>query len=205
MTIRSIILVLVLFNTISSSDAETFNLSDGASIQDSIDIAVDGDTILLEEGSYQGGIDFRGKAISIVGQGRDTVIFGTGDGEVVNFDNGEGFLTLLDQVRVTGGKQEGAIYIENSSPRVNRSWIINNRSLNEGSGIFVVNGSPSFFNNVIANNRRAKGGNDPHQVYIQNASPSLINNTIISGDSNGIFITGEHRDEGQLRFHQRSE
>ncbi|MDD9899311.1 MAG: right-handed parallel beta-helix repeat-containing protein, partial [Candidatus Melainabacteria bacterium] len=184
-------LVLVILLSPLAIYAESFDLSDGMSIQDTIDLASDGDTINLAAGTYTGDIDFRGKAISVVGQGRDSVINGSGEGPVVNFDNGEGFLSLLDQVRVTGGKDEGAVHIKDSSPRVNRSWILANKSLDHASGIFIENGSPTFFNNVISNNRRAKGGDDPHQVYIDGASPNFINNTIIRGDSNGIFITGD--------------
>lgn len=168
----------------------------GSSIQTAIDSASDGDTIRLSAGLYKGNIDFKGKAITIRGVGKDTIIKGDGSRAVVFFVNDEDFYSLLDKVQITGGIRGGAILIENASPRVNRCWITNNQSIGAGSAIYIFGNdssgrSAAFFNNVIARNKTRSlfFGNEAHAIYIDNAAPSFINNTIIQNDRSAFYIT----------------
>jgi hypothetical protein len=172
------------------------SLDPGSSIQTAIDNASDGDIISLNAGVYKGNIDFKGKAITIRGVGKESIIRGDGTKAVVFFVNDEGFGSLLDKVQITGGIRGGAILIENASPRINRCWIVNNQSIGAGSAIYIFGNdssvrSAAFFNNVIARNKTRSlfFGNEAHAIYIEGANPSFINNTIIQNDRSAFYIT----------------
>ncbi len=49
----------------SSAHADIINVGPGDSIQDAIDAAMDGDEIVVAEGTYLEAIDFLGKAITV--------------------------------------------------------------------------------------------------------------------------------------------
>jgi parallel beta-helix repeat protein len=192
-------LILILGLSLSSASFAAFvDVNPGESLQAAINSATAGDTIRLVAGIYQGNIDFKGKAITIRGLGKDSVIQGDGTRATVIFNSGEGSETLLDQVQITGGFRGGGILVESSSPHITRCWVINNRAIGAGSGIFIFgeddNGnSAAFFNNVIALNktRSARPGNIANAVQIESSSPSFINNTIIKNDHSAFFITGD--------------
>lgn len=192
------IFFLISLLSILSLKAAIINVDPGSSIQQAIDTANTGDMILLTEGIYKGNINFKGKAITIKGLGRKTMIQGDGYQAIVTFNSGEKFDSLLDQVSLRGGLRGGAILIENSSPRINRCWIIKNSSIGAGSALYIYgkdanSRSASFFNNVIASNitRSLKPGNIANAIHIEESSPSFINNTIIQNDRAGIYITGD--------------
>ncbi len=187
------IAVMLLLATLGgSARAERIDVVAGESIQAAIDGAAEGDEIVLGAGRYQGDIDFLGKAIFIRGVGHKTVVVGSGEGPVVRFTNGEGNESVLDSIRVTGGRaiQGGGILIRGASPVVVRCVITRNRASARGSGIHIERGSKALiFNNLITFNRRA-GGGDPHSVEIVDAAPIVANNTIARGDSNGVILRG---------------
>jgi hypothetical protein len=174
----------------SLCDATTVSVPPGGSVQVAIDTAAPGDVVMLAPGTYEGDLDFRGKAISVVGSGLSTVLRGTGAGPVVTFASGEGAGSVLDSLRITGGVAErgGGIFIRGSSPTVVRTTIVANRARVQGSGVYLEASGASLSNNLIVYNESA--GGDPHSVEIQDASPMLVNNTIARGDSNGIILRG---------------
>ncbi len=170
---------------------DTIQVAPEESIQAAIDRAVDGDVIELAAGDYGERIDFRGKAIRIVGAGEATVIRGTGRGPVVRFSSREGPGSVLDSVVITGGvaSRGGGIYIRGASPTVVRTIVTQNRAALQGSGIYIGgNASPLIYNNLIIYN--TNDGGDPHAVEIVGASPWVINNTIVRTDSNALISHG---------------
>jgi nitrous oxidase accessory protein NosD len=177
----------------SSARAEQIDVAPGASVQDALDAASDGDEIVLAAGRYEGDLDFLGKAVVVRGAGDDTVLVGTGSGPVVRFANGEGDRSVLDSVRVTGGQavQGGGIYISGASPVIVRCVITRNRASAQGSGIHVTGGSRALIlNNLVTYNRR-DGTGDPHGIEVVGAAPLIAYNTIARGDSNGIILRGD--------------
>lgn len=183
-----------------AAKAALIEVAPGESIQAAIDSAVDGDTIQLSAGTYNGNIDFAGKAVTVVGVGGGTEIVGDGTDTVVSFKSGEGINSLLDQVTVRGGMavNGGGVSIIDSAPRVTRCSIINNRSSSKGSGVYIrgtdaEGASAALFNNLIANNRAIEEDRSepPHGIDIIDSSPSFVNNTIINNRGNGLFVTGD--------------
>ena len=186
----SSLLLLLAFGNVQAQDVQ---VSPGQSIQAAIDNASDGDTLLLSDGTYLGNINFSGKAITIRGNGRNSIIQGDGNGSVVRFDSGETADSVLDSVRIIGGLANagGGIYVVDSSPTIIRNAIERNRAMSSGSGICVrgENANPLISNNVIFRNTRS-GSGDPHAIQIINGSPVVINNTIVRNDSNGVHLSG---------------
>jgi parallel beta-helix repeat protein len=173
-----------------ASPAATIVVPPGLSVPAAIDGAVDGDVIQLEEGIYDGTIDFLGKAIRVVGLGPRSVLRGTGSGSVVTFVAGEPADAVLDSVLVTGGVagSGGAILIRDASPTIQRTVLCDNRAVSRGSAVAIEASAARLFNNLIVFNTSA--GGDPHSIDVTGASPTIVNNTIARGDSNGIIVRG---------------
>jgi len=149
--------------------------SDGSTsysaIQNAIDSASDGDTILVETGTYYENINFHGKNIVVQGENRETTIIdGQNNGNVVRFEQGE------------------------DSTAVIRNFTIIKGSADKGGGIYIYNSSPIIEYNIIKDNIADKGGGIYKEQGVRSAIPSIIrNNTIINNTSDrsggGIYIT----------------
>lgn len=166
---------------------------DQPGIQAAIDAAAAGDVIAVAAGVYRESLDFRGKAVTVVGRGPDTVVDAGGAGTVVRFASGEGNGSILDSLLLRGGDANlgGGIYVRDASPTIVRNVILDNRAVAGGSGIFVdgAAAAPLLYNNLIAYNQSS--GGDPHSLEIVGgAGPIVVNNTIVRGDSNGIIVRG---------------
>jgi len=93
------------------------------SIQEAIDFAQDGDTIIVAEGIYYEHINFRGKRLMVRSTEltkppvvASTIIDGGGIGRVVTFSSGEGSGSILWGFTITGG--EVGIYCYAASPTI---------------------------------------------------------------------------------------
>ncbi|MCD4746029.1 MAG: right-handed parallel beta-helix repeat-containing protein [Bacteroidales bacterium] len=182
---------------------------DYITIQEGINNANTGDTVLVYPGNYIEIVDFIGKDIvvaslflttqdtSYISQ---TIIDGNHENyRLVRFTNGE-----TDNARLIGFKITNAylgfvdkpylwiplglgVYINGSSPVIENNRIINNyygEWYCTGGGIVVENSSAKIINNIINNNDNAYHGGG---IYINNSvnvlieSNSIDNNTVNSG------------------------
>ena len=131
----------------------------GPTIQAAIDVAVNGDEIIVAPGTYPESIDFLGKAITVRSSDptdpavvMNTIIDGTGFFHVVLCVAGEGPETLLSGFVITGGNANGGAFdigggmlIDNSSPTVTNCSFIGNTADN-GGGMFNRSSSPTVIN-----------------------------------------------------------
>ncbi|MDQ4131803.1 MAG: hypothetical protein M3179_01040 [Actinomycetota bacterium] len=116
-------------------------------IQAAIDAAADGDSVVVDPGTYYENIDYRGKRIEVRSSGgRDvTVIDGGGAGPAVTFASGEDLGSVLRGFTVrhgTPGEESnfagGGVSISGSSPTIVGNLIRDNTGCNAGAGIDIV-------------------------------------------------------------------
>ena len=180
-----------------------------APIQEKIDAASDGDTVLIQPGTYTGSINFKGKNI-VVGSLylttgdesyiQQTVIDANKNGSVVKFENNEGPEAVLAGVTLTNGSayQGGGIYVSSASPTLRDLVITGNEVLSctEGSVTVTAAGGGIYFSNseailenvsLTGNTSEVSGGG----IFCQSSDASFRNVTVdgnTASDGGGIYL-----------------
>jgi uncharacterized protein (TIGR02145 family) len=188
---------------------ETGDGSEGspfASIQFGIDATENGDTVLVQPGTYTESIDFGGKNIvlsSLFMNDSDTsyisqtVIDAGGDSSVVKFVSGEGSMAILNGFSITGGygsdiggtRYGGGIYCDGSSPSILFCKMYGNDA-HLGGGIACFNNSnPSIEDCVISSNIGHGAGAG---LACDHSSPLIIRCIIQANHENGWNGGGIH-------------
>jgi hypothetical protein len=173
------------------------------SIQDALNVAVTGDTVLVRPGIYVENILFNGFDVvvrSTAGAGA-TTIDGNAGFMCVRFVTGETNATVLRGFTLTNGASiDGAgILCVGSSPRIEDCIITANVAQNYGGGIHVFNGAPIIERCTIGGNSSGIGGGGitvasgsnvviRHSTIYQNSAPTGggcfgDNSTIVIEDS----------------------
>ena len=124
----------------------------GSSIQAIINVAEDGDTVLIEDGIYYEVIDTLGKAITVrggdgCGGEPGAVIDGTFlNTSIITCSSGETSSTRLIGLKIINGAtyNGGGMYIHGSSPLVENCWFVNNQSYHAGGGLYAIQGDPEI-------------------------------------------------------------
>jgi hypothetical protein len=150
-------LALLLVAPINSPAAEIHVPSQFSTIQAAIDSSADGDTIIVQPGTYAENIDYNGKAITLTSTNpldaavvASTIIDGNLNGSVVTFDSGEtpnsvltGFTIRNGSGTLINGKRYGGgIYCGfQSTPTIARNKIMNNTA-DVGGAIYIYGNTP---------------------------------------------------------------
>jgi hypothetical protein len=170
------------------------NLTQGTDhfrIQEAIDLAVNGDEIHADPGTYHEAINFNGLAITLrsaSGNSTDTIIDGTGNFQVVRCANGEGPDTILEGFTITGGNANGGflsdrgggMFNDNSSPTVTNCAFSGNSAVSFGGGMYNDDSSPTVTNCAFSGNTAGSSGGG---MFNDNSSSSTVTNCILWGDS----------------------
>jgi hypothetical protein len=153
--------------------------ADQPTIQAAIDVANNGDTVLVAPGTYSENINFKGKAITITSESGPEVTFidGRNVDPVVSFISGERRDSAINGFTLQNGRADYS----------------NERAL-DGGGVRVLRSSPTITNNVITNNHACYGGG----IGSRAGSPLIQMNTITGnnaidtcfGGGAGISIEG---------------
>ncbi len=155
------------------------------SIQDGIEAAAGGDTVLAAPGTYFEMIDLLGKAITVRGaDGAEvTIIDAGGLGRVVTCATGEGPDTMLEGFTITGGAaQFGAgMYNAGARPTVSGCTFTNNiadggtDAVGMGGAMYNAGGSPTVADCTFSSNRAIGSNASGGAIYNSEGSLTLTN------------------------------
>ena len=155
--------------------------ADYTSIQDAVDVAIDGDTVYVYSGKYEEHVVISSKSITLQGEDKDsTIIDAGGDGTAL-------FINATHDVSVSGftfqnsGKRtwiEAGIYVHDS----NNCMITDNIIFDCGFGINVFpSSSITISENTMKNNEDG--------IFIADSeNVDVIRNHIEGNEYNGIFL-----------------
>ncbi len=175
--------VFLIFLIYLSASATIINIpGDYFTIQEGIDASSDGDTVLVQPGTYVENVNFNGHNIVLgslflttgdttyISQ---TVIDGNDSGAVVTFENGE------DGTAVITG-----FTLQNGSGWISGGWVFA-----QGGGIACIDSDPTINNNIICENyagaEAALGGG----IGCDNSSPTISNNYISGNSAQGLNVS----------------
>ncbi len=170
-----------------------------ASIQHGIDVASNGDTVLVHPGVYIENINFQGKNIVVgslfvttgdEGYILQTVINGNRGDHVVTFANGEAATARLSGFTIANGYAHGAgsaaygggIACHYSSPTLTHLRVSGNEAVQEGGGLYFEWCSATVQAVLVTNNLGGAGGGGIRYSY---GSVSLENAVIAHNLSRG--------------------
>lgn len=187
-------LTLLLWLVASAGATVVHVPGDYESIQEGVDAAVDGDTVLVADGTYSGvgnyNIDFGGRAIVVMSENGPafTIIDCGGGGRLdpqrgFHFHSGEGSFSVVWGFTIRNGYAYGSwpqscgggIYCEGSSPTIIGNVITENVAVSAGGGIGCRDSAPVIVDNTIVGNSTSWDGGG---VYCDASSPLLAGNTI---------------------------
>jgi parallel beta-helix repeat protein len=184
--------------------------SEYPTIQKGINAAVDGDTVLVADGTYTGDgpapkIDFKGKAIVVMSENGPefTIVECLWDYSGFYFHSGEDTSSILQGFTITnataGDGDGGAIGCDGSSPTIRGNIIVGNVGRYCG-GIECYYSSPIIEENIIADNESQylpsrfgpRGSGDGGGIKCFGSSATIRNNIIVGNkaddDGGGIYI-----------------
>ncbi len=187
--------VLALLFAAATASADVINVpGDRPTIQAAIDIAVNGDVVIVAEGEYPERINFLGRAITVrstdpndPGVVMNTIIDGGGSGSVVTCDSGEESDTVLSGFVITGGSapEGGGMRNVGSSPTVTNCSFIGNHAVAAqgvtlGGGMYNTESSPTVSDCTFSGNTAGNSGGGMHSGL--NCSP-MVSNCTFSGNT----------------------
>ncbi len=190
-------LVLIVVLSAVAADAATWYVrpgggGDATTIQAGIDLAVGGDAVVVEAGTYSGlgnvNLTFNGKDITLTSESGPyfTIIDCQNVAQGVLFTGGEGFGAVLDGFTIKNGSgtSGAAIYCDGASPVIRYNILCNNLAWGAGGAIFVRQGSPMIYNNTLDGNGAGAGGG---VMLGPQSNAQLWQNIICNSTSGGAF------------------
>jgi parallel beta-helix repeat protein len=181
------------------ASATIINIPDDyPTIQQGIDASADGDTVLVQPGTYVENINFNGHNIvlgSLFLTMGDTIFVATtiidGDltGRVVTFENGENSTAVICGFTIRNGFAllgAGIYCVDYSSPTISDNSITENSADANGGGIYCFRSSPIIIRNTIRGNTAGGAYGLGGGIYCNDSDPPIRGNTITENLGSGI-------------------
>jgi hypothetical protein len=168
-------------------------------IQQGIDAATDGDTVLVDTGLYSENINFHGKKIIVASLFlascdtsfiANTIIDGNQKGCVVTFEQGEDSTSTLAGFTIINGFSDhgGGIHCSDASPLLSNLVVKNNEAGYEGGGIYLFESEAHIINSCITSNHVETAGGGIICFY----SNPVLENVCITDNYAHILTGGIH-------------
>jgi len=164
---------------------------DYPTIQGAINHAADGDTVLVQPGTYHENVNFNGHNVvlaSLFLTTRDTtyisstIIDGDSPGPLITFSSGEDSTAQVVGFAIQDGRGVG-ILCDDSSPTIAHNIIAAN-SGRYGGGIYCWFSEAMISSNSIRGNSASRGGGGIYCYWF--SSPKIADNTISSNSADSI-------------------
>jgi len=164
------------------------------SIQEAIDLAVDGFVIQVHPGTYYENIDLQGKAIEVMGMdpndpntGELPVLYGLGDGPTVRLtETFSGLGSVLKGLAIVGAKgaQFGAVECISSSPTMINCLVTGNHTTQmTGGAVTAVDCNLMLMNCTVAHNSSGALGAG---IMLENSQMLLLDSIVWGNTPRGI-------------------
>ena len=193
MIILNVILTLHLSATIINIPG------DQSTIQEGINVSVNGDTILVQPGIYFENLNYDGKAITVASHyltSQDssyiisTIIDGGNQGNIVTIENVEFSYAIFSGFTIQNGfsTHGGGIFCHNSLFSLNNVILENCEALDQGGAIYCNSSSFNIENCTINNNNIAMGNGIINCLNSEIFSNNLYFHDNYSWDGGGLLI-----------------
>jgi len=165
----------------ASADVITVDLNGGSdylTIQEGIDAADEGDTVLVADGTYTGAnnrnLSFGGRNMTLRGVSYPTIDCHY-EGRGLIFENGEGPTSVVDGLVIchcVATRGAGIRCLNSSSPTIMDCQIYSCEASSRGGGVQCLDSSPAFEGcNIYWNTAGTSGGGG---VYCEGGTPSFV-------------------------------
>jgi parallel beta-helix repeat protein len=166
-------------------------------IQSAIDACVDGDTVLVADGTYTGfgnkNLDFGGRAITVQSQNGPavTIIDCEDSGRGFYFHTGETTTSVVEGFTITNGSADrgGGIYCVGSSPTIADCTVTGNTAALYGGGIECLTGASLTIRDCTISGNSA--GNAGGGIDCYDGSNPTVVNCVIAGNV-AVYGAGIH-------------
>ena len=184
-TLITVFFIVIIFTTFSFADIINVPSEQYPTIQAGIDSSTNGDTVLVDPGTYVENINFNGKSIVIgslflttgeISYITGTIIDGNQTSSVVTFSGGEDSTTLLCGFTLQNGSAEmgGGIYCDEANPRLRNLIISNNSAESDGGGMTFIESSVLIEKVTVEGNSAETGAG----IFSAESNLYLLNVTI---------------------------
>ncbi len=205
---RQLLLVIAIIMAISTANATVINIPDDYStIQEGIDMSSNGDTVLVQSGTYYENLEVYAKDIVLASLFlisndssyiESTVIDGSDSGSVVMIYDVESENLAIVGFTITNGYTDhgGGIYVDNADPLIMANHITLNAAFGfdggGGGGIYCLGSNAQIIGNIIELNSSdgpliGEGGG----IYCAGLAPLIKGNIItdnIASHGGGLYF-----------------
>ena len=168
-------------------------------IQEALDVAVDGDTVLVAPGFYRGqgnkGLNPNGKAVVVISEQGPTTTFidCEGSGRGFLFASGETPATVVSGFTIMGGMEPvgGGVACIGGSPTLHDLVIAGNHAQSQGGGLVCIFASPVLVDVSLQSNHSDDDGGG---IYCQSGSAPQMSGVLVhdnnaADDGGGIYCS----------------